>query len=244
MRLIGKSQNYLSKIQIFRFVENLLKSAGGQTMELTYNVTDKTGQLKLAISQQLLPNLPPIPVGNYSLITIDPPWNYQLRETDATHRGRCPYPSMTDQQILDMPIGAIANTDAYLMLWVTNNHLPLGFQCLESWGFAYKSIFTWVKTTKASTEEDPIARMGIGHYGRNCTEQLLVGRKGNPGNFTKLGLTGIRNTIFAPRGRHSEKPAAFWEIADELGAKLGGDRIELFARSRRPGWDCWGAEVR
>lgn len=208
-----------------------------------YTVNDKTGQLKLAISQQLLPNLPPIPVGNYSLITIDPPWNYQLRETDATHRGRCPYPSMTDQQILDIPIGTIAASNTYLLLWVTNNHLPLGFKCLESWGFAYKSIFTWVKTTKASTEEDPRVNIGIGHYGRNCTEHWLVATKGKPGSFTSHGLTNIPNVIHAPRGKHSQKPEEFWVIADRLAEKLGGKNIELFARQRRSGWDAWGAEV-
>lgn len=208
-----------------------------------YKLTDKTGQLKLAIFQQLLPNLPPIPIGSYSLITADPPWQYSLRETDATHRGRCPYPSMTDQQILDMPIGTIAAPNAYLFLWVTNNHLPLGFKCLDSWGFAYKSIFTWVKTTKASTEEDPRANIGIGHYGRNCTEHWLVATKGKPGSFTSHGLTNIPNVIHAPRGKHSQKPEEFWAIADRLAEKLGGKNIELFARQKRLGWDAWGAEV-
>lgn len=208
-----------------------------------YSATDKTGQLKLAISQELLPNLPPLPVSNYSLIVLDPPWQYSLRETDSTHRGRCPYPSMTDQQILDMPIGAISQPNAYLLLWVTNNHLPLGFQCLESWGFSYKSIFTWVKTTKASAEEDPKVNIGIGHYGRNCTEHWLVATKGKPGSFTSHGLTNVPNVIHAPRGKHSQKPEEFWAIADRLAEKLGGSNIELFARHRRSGWDAWGAEV-
>ncbi|MDP8934900.1 MAG: MT-A70 family methyltransferase [Cyanobacteriota bacterium] len=227
-----------------------------------YKSHDKTGQLKLAITQQLLPNLPAVPVGNYSLIVIDPPWSFHLREKDATHRGRCPYPSMTDQQILDMPIGAIAHKNAYLLLWVTNNHLPLGFKCLESWGFAYKSIFSWVKTTKSSTDEEPKVNIGIGHYGRNCTEHwlvatkdelaepeldftqhFLVGTNGKPGSFTAHGLTNIPNVIHAPRGRHSEKPEKFWTIADRLAEKLGGEKIELFARQRRSGWDAWGAEV-
>jgi N6-adenosine-specific RNA methylase IME4 len=208
-----------------------------------YSATDKTGQLKLAISQELLPNLPPLPVGSYSLIVIDPPWQYSLREIDATHRGRCPYPSMTDQQILDMPIGAISQPNAYLLLWVTNNHLPLGFQCLESWKFAYKSIFTWVKTTKASTEEAPKVNFGIGHYGRNCTEHWLVATKGKPGSFTSHGLTNIPNVIHAPRGKHSQKPEEFWVITDRIAEKLGGKNIELFARQRRSGWDAWGAEI-
>lgn len=208
----------------------------------TYKESDKVGQLKLAIATQLLPNLPQINMGQYSLIVVDPPWTYNLRETDVSHRGRCSYPSMTDQQILDMPIGAIAAPEAYLILWVTNNHLPLGFKCLENWGFNYKSIFTWVKTTISSTEDEPVANMGIGHYGRNCTEHFLVASKGKPPSFTKLGLTSIRNVIFAPRSRHSEKPQRFWDdVANPLRQKLGGNAIELFARQKRDGWDSWGS---
>ena len=150
---------------------------------------------------------------------------------------------MTDEAILNLPIGSIAATDSYLLLWVTNNHLPLGFQCLDRWGMEYKSIFTWVKTTKSSTVLNPHPHIGIGHYGRNCTEHFLVATKGNPGSFTTHGLTNIPNVIFAPRLQHSKKPDEFWAIADRLAQQLGGDKIELFARCSRDGWDAWGAEV-
>ena len=218
---------------------------------MMYKQNDKVGQLKLAIALELLPNLPPIPINNYSLIVADPPWAFNLRETDPTHRNRCPYPNMSDEAILTLPIGAIAADHAYLLLWVTNNHLPLGFSCLNYWGFKYKSIFTWVKTVAASTEENPKAHIGIGHYGRNCTEHFLVATKGNPGSWTTLGLTNIPNVIFARRSEHSKKPEEFWAIANRLAQQLGGEKIELFAREsasaplreRRPGWDVWGAEV-
>lgn len=208
-----------------------------------YKKNDKIGQLKLAIAFELLPNLPPIQEGDYSLIVCDPPWQYELRENDSSHRGRCPYPSMNDDAILNMPVGAIASSNAYLLLWVTNNHLPLGFRCLEHWGFEYKSVFTWVKVTKKHSSENPSPLMGIGHYGRNTTEHFLVATKGNPGSFTNLGLTNIPNVIFEKRSQHSKKPQGFWTIADRLGEKLGGEKIELFARNIRPGWVTWGAEV-
>ncbi len=225
--------------------------------QMKYQANDKIGQLKLSIALNLIPGLPPIQKVDYQLIVMDPPWSYSLRETDATHRGRCPYPSMSDEEILNLPIGAIAHQNSYLLLWVTNNHLPLGFRCLERWGFTYKSIFTWVKVTKSSAIdfESPIVQecfnsgimptinVGLGHYGRNCTEHFLVATKGKPGTFTSHGLTNIPNTIFASRSRHSEKPLEFWTVAYRLAEKLGGSRIELFARSKREGWDSWGAEV-
>lgn len=207
-------------------------------MATTYQAHDTRGQLKLDIAVRLIPNTPPLPPGNYSLIACDPPWQYSLRETDATHRGRTPYPNMSDEIILNLDIGAIAAPNSYLFLWATNNHLPLAFRCLESWGFVYKSIHTWVKTTSKGTPH-----IGIGHYGRNCTEHFLVATKGNLGSFTKLGISNVPNVIMAARGKHSVKPEEFYLLCDRVSNALGGERIDLFARQQREGWDVWGAEV-
>ena len=204
-----------------------------------YAKTDARGQQKLEIALSLVPNTPALPVGEYSLIVADPAWSYHLRETDETHRGRCPYPAMTDDEIKAMPVQAIAAQDAYLLLWTTNNHLPLAFEVAEAWGFEYKALHTWVKTTIA---EDKI-RFGIGHYGRNCTEHVLVCRKGNAPSFTALGLTDVPTAFHAPPKAHSEKPENFYAMAERLGGALGGSKLELFARCDRPGWVSWGAEV-
>lgn len=213
-----------------------------------YREEDSVGQLKLSIELQLLPNISPIPCNDYRLIVVDPPWQFFLREEDKTHRGRCSYPSMTDKEILNMPIAAIANNDSYLLLWVTNNHQYLGFQCLERWGFTHRSTFTWEKVTK-----DGRPHIGMGHYGRNCTEHFLVATKGEPGSFSTHGLTNIPNIIRARRREHSRKPEEFWMIANQLAEKLENceelgqlsqpSRIELFARQQRSNWDCWGAEA-
>lgn len=207
-------------------------------MKANYKAEDNRGQLKLSIATQLLPNTPPLPYGNYSLIACDPPWSYQLRETDPSHRGRTPYPNMSDEDILNLGVGAIAATDAYLLLWTTNNHLPLAFQCVERWGFEYKAIHTWLKITSKATPH-----LGIGHYGRNCTEHFLICTKGNPGTFTALGITDSPNVMLAPRGEHSAKPEQFYRLCDRLFSALGGERIDLFARTKREGWDAWGAEI-
>lgn len=178
-------------------------------------------------------------MGAFSLIVADPSWNYNLRETDQTHRGRCLYPAMTDEEILSLPVSAIAAPDSYLLLWTTNNHLPLAFRVMESWGFEYKAMHTWVKTTLDGTK----IRYGLGHYGRNSTEHFLVGRKGKVKTFTALGLTDIPTAFLAPVGKHSQKPEKFYQIADRLRDALGGQRIELFSRYPRPGWESWGAEA-
>jgi N6-adenosine-specific RNA methylase IME4 len=202
---------------------------------MNYEPTDKRGQKKQSIDQLTRPDFP---TGNYSVIVADPPWRYKLRETDKTHRGRTPYPTMSDQEILDLPIEKIASVDSYLLLWTTNNFLPLGLSAMKAWGFEYKAIHTWVKITKAGKPH-----IGIGHYGRNCTEQVLIGMRGKPGSWTSLTIRDVPNVMIERRSEHSRKPEAFDKTCDRLLAAMGGTGIELFARRQRARWDCWGLEA-
>ena len=51
----------------------------------------------------------------------------------------------------------------------------------------------------------------------------------------------VHSLICAPVGKHSQKPK---EARERIEALMGDvPRIELFARERIPGWDCWGDEV-
>lgn len=43
-----------------------------------------------------------------------------------------------------------------------------------------------------------------------------------------------------PRGRHSEKPEAFFDLVERVSP---GPYLELFARRQRLGWDTWGNEA-
>ncbi len=79
-----------------------MQRVGGLAMKTKYVPTDKRGRQKLAIALNLIPNTPPLPADAFSLIVADPPWQYNLRESDKTYRGRCPYPSMTDEEILEI----------------------------------------------------------------------------------------------------------------------------------------------
>ncbi len=47
-----------------------------------------------------------------------------------------------------------------------------------------------------------------------------------------------RGVIIAPVGKHSQKPEEQYAKIERL--YPNADRIELFARQKRPGWDCWG----
>jgi N6-adenosine-specific RNA methylase IME4 len=218
-------------------------------LEMTqYKTDDAIGQEKESIARNLVPIVAPIPRNKYRIIVLDPPWQYGLREYQKSHRGRCKYPGMTDKQILNLPIGDIGNEHSYVFLWTTNNHQFLAFKCLQEWGYEHKSTFTWEKVTIAGEPH-----MGMGHYGRNCTEHFLVGTKGSPGSMSHHGMNNIPNIIRARRREHSRKPEQFWVIANTLAHKLENyeklgklskpSRIELFSREPRLFWDSWGAEA-
>jgi N6-adenosine-specific RNA methylase IME4 len=49
------------------------------------------------------------------------------------------------------------------------------------------------------------------------------------------------SAIDAPHSAHSAKPPCFREMIEKMFPNLS--RVELFARKRFPGWECWGNEV-
>jgi N6-adenosine-specific RNA methylase IME4 len=50
----------------------------------------------------------------------------------------------------------------------------------------------------------------------------------------------VRQAIIAPRREHSRKPDGIYERIERL---VAGPYLELFARQKRPDWDCWGNET-
>ena len=78
---------------------------------------------------------------------------------------------------------------------------------------------------------------GIGHYTKSNAEVCLLAIRGRP----KVVSNYVSSVIISPREEHSKKPD---EARDRI-VQLCGDlpRIELFARQRVSGWDCWGLGV-
>jgi N6-adenosine-specific RNA methylase IME4 len=186
------------------------------------------------------------PTGPYDVLVADPPWLYQkqpgINGPNAAAEGAVDlhYPTMTNEAIAALPVRDVAAPDAHLFLWVTNPGIYGGrFSTVTprdiaaAWGFRYKTMLTWVKTTKAG---QPNAG-GMGWYFRGCTEHILCAVRGKAAIPPELREP---NVLLAPRGRHSEKPTAFLEMVERVTA---GRRLELFARTRRPGRDAWGNEV-
>ena len=175
--------------------------------------------------------------GNYNCIVADPPWMYQLRTNDPTHRNRIQYPPMKVEDIANLPVGNLgAKKGSILWLWYTNNHAESAIQVLHSWGYQIKTILTWEKVSKSGN-----TRIGVGHWLRNATEHCFLATKGKVPSFRHTGTMTNQSTVLrAQRREHSRKPEEFYQLVEQL---CPGSMIELFARQEREGWDCWGDET-
>ena len=166
------------------------------------------------------------PKGNYDVVVIDPPWNYQDDSIyDANgFRGTTPYPSMSLNEIknIKLPI----KDDCVLWLWTTNKFLLEMKVLLEHWDFELKSIVTWDKQI-----------MGMGRWLRSQTEHCILAIKGKP-YFNNTKWTTL---ISEKRTTHSTKPEIFYKMVDEICA---GRKLDYFARKKREGWDVYGDEVK
>ncbi|MBC1224521.1 adenine-specific DNA methyltransferase [Nostoc sp. UCD121] len=176
--------------------------------------------------------------GHYQCIVIDPPWFYRLRSKDKTHRNRIPYQPMRTEEILALPIPELCGSNGCILwLWFTNNHMVEAAQCLQTWGFELKTILTWEKVTKDNTK----THLGVGHWLRNSTEHCALAVRGNVKAFAGRTLTNQSSILHSPRREHSRKPEQFFELVEKLCPDI--TKLEMFARSSRIGWDCWGDEA-
>jgi N6-adenosine-specific RNA methylase IME4 len=166
------------------------------------------------------------PAGNYDVIVIDPPWNYQDDSVyDAEgFRGTCPYPTMSIEQIKGIKLPAKDN--CVLWLWTTNKHI---FDCrdiLNEWGFEIKSVLTWDKE-----------HIAMGRWLRSQTEHCVLAVRGKPYYQNTKHSTVIREQ----RTEHSTKPELFYKLVDKY---CVGRKLDYFARKKREGWDVFGDEIK
>ena len=84
-------------------------------------------------------------------------------------------------------------------------------------------------------------KIGMGYYARQQHELMLIGNRGQ----YPTPESGDRpsSVIRAVRTRHSAKPVAAYEAIERMYPPTARTHCELFARSPRPGWTCWGHEA-
>lgn len=140
---------------------------------------------------------------------------------------------MKNEDIYNLPIENIADDNCILFLWATFPNLQEALNTIKAWGFEYKTCgFNWIKKNKNGTNF-----FGIGWYTKSNSEVCLIGTKGKAPKASNK----VSQIVESVREKHSKKP----DIVRDKIVEFSGDipRIELFARNKVDGWDCWGNEV-
>ena len=141
------------------------------------------------------------------------------------------YPLMELDEIKQMPIKNLAKDKCWVFLWTTQKYLFNAKSVLENWGFNFLCMGVWEKTFGKSA--------GMPLFGfRWNAEFILIGYNKKPDLWIK-GKPLIPLCFQAENIRHSQKPDKFYKMIEPL----GNNRIDIFARQKRKGWDVWGNEV-
>jgi len=185
----------------------------------------------------------------YNVIYADPPWDQkagrklqsykvvegkQIWNSNATITEDLPYPTMSVEEIANLDIKSIAENDSFLFIWVTNKYLLEAKEVITAWGFRYVACITWKKKRMGG---------GLGGVVRISSEFLLFCRRGNLKAVGNIPESVIEAKRPYKNGFpcHSKKPEIFAQMIESVSPP--GNKLELFARSQRKGWDVFGNQV-
>ena len=170
------------------------------------------------------------PTRRFAVLYADPAWDHEIWGDAGKEKApEAHYRVMSLEEIRALDVPSIASDPSAIFLWTTRGHLADAIALLIHWGYRYVSHLAWRKNT-----------VGLGRWGRDRHELLLIGVKGDMPP-PPLG-EAVESVIDAPTGAHSEKPAIFREIIDRYFPGL--PKIELFGRGEAPeGWTFWGNEA-
>jgi N6-adenosine-specific RNA methylase IME4 len=183
---------------------------------------------ELADPENAVPFYRNLPAGKFKAITIDPPWRYATSR--AKGNNYAPYDTLTIRQIAKLPVREWADTSCQLWMWTVRMFDQEALDMCNYWGFEPKQEIIWVKAGEK-------IQVGMGWPLRNCHERCIVACRGDIIQQVK----NVNSVFVAPRGDHSAKPDKFYDIVEKINP---GPYLDLFARTKRQGWTCWGDQIK
>ncbi len=176
----------------------------------------------------------------FRVLAADPPWRFGDSLPGPGRGASKHYATLPVDEICLFPLPEMAD-NSILFLWRVSSMVEEAYKVVRSWGFTPKTELVWKKKTKNDKRH-----FGMGRIVRAEHETCIVATMGRPEILRK----DIRSTFEAEEvgglfeavadRRHSKKPDEFFQIVESLSS---GPYVELFARTRRPGWSAFGNEL-
>ena len=173
----------------------------------------------------------------YGLILADPPWRQSRggkKKVRPNSSGKeIPYVVQDLNTIKEILKGFVEKTEenSVLFLWTIEKYLFEAEEMAKELGYKLHARMVWNKVTGIPSA----FTIRYGH------EYLLYMYKGK---LTPIAIEerGKIHSVFTEQVKeHSRKPEISYQIIERLYPNL--NKIELFARRKRQGWESWGDEV-
>lgn len=172
----------------------------------------------------------------YNIILADPPWPYTSRRMVQDNGNSAAgisdeYSTMSIQEMMDLPIQNVCAPNCVLYMWTTGPKLEEAFRLINAWGFKYSTVaYVWEKRIP-----------NPGFYSMSSCEYVLVAKRGRAPE--RNNSVNTRQFLQETRTVHSKKPEAIQDMIEAQFRQKGVNKLELFARRFRKGWDCQGNEL-
>lgn len=155
----------------------------------------------------------------------------EKRQTELK-RGELEYPTLTMGEIEAILRKVKTNSKHNFFVWTIEKYLLKTEEMMKSMGYKVHARIIWNKVTGMPTAFTV----------RYQHEYLLWCYKKSKILMPVKEERGKWGDVFTEQvKRHSQKPEHAYEMIEAMFPDV--EKIELFARNTRNGWDCWGNEV-
>lgn len=173
----------------------------------------------------------------YQIIYADPPWRQskggKKKVRPVSSGEKLDYPVLNLEEIKELmkKITNLSDENSVMFLWTIDKYLFQAQEIAEELGYKLHARMIWNKVTGI-----PAAfTIRYGH------EYLLYMYKGKLLPVDKAERGKIHTVFTEQVKKHSQKPKIAYEIIEKLYPNT--NKLEVFARQKTDGWDCWGNEI-
>lgn len=172
----------------------------------------------------------------YSIVYADPPWiqkkGGKKNVRPNSSGGELDYPTLSMNEIEEILRKVKTNSKHNFFVWTIEKYLLKTEEMMKSMGYKVHARIIWNKVTGMPTA----FTVRYQHeYLLWCYKKskILMPVKEEQGKWGDVFTEQVK--------RHSQKPEHAYEMIEAMFPDV--EKIELFARNTRNGWDCWGNEV-